>query len=180
VHIVFGGSGFPTASNTNVMRNTSQSSSDAVGMAGWVFLDTNKAASPFPAYPPSQSDYNTLLQKYAFANSKALTALVQIDNGVFTYAEWNWDQVRDSRATRHASHAHALNATAIAAGHAVPEQQAVWSSPAVHRCHQPLRLLHQQPLHQQSHMRRACPRPRRHRCFSSQLQMLWASCCGCR
>ncbi len=93
MHIIFGGFGSSLASNTNSIRNTSQSSSGAVGMAGWAFLNPNKPKPTFPTAPVSQSDYNSLLRNYAFANSKALTALIQIDNGVFTYAEWNWDQV---------------------------------------------------------------------------------------
>jgi hypothetical protein len=72
----------------NFLRNTSTSADGAVGMPGWGF--PNPIVANF--------DKNNL-RHYAFANPKALTALVSIDNGQFAGAEWNWEKA-DSRCRR--------------------------------------------------------------------------------
>jgi hypothetical protein len=72
----------------NFLRNTSSSADGAVGMPGWCF--------PNPLLTNFKPDN---LRHYVFANPKALTALVQIDNGKFFAAEWNWEKA-DSRCRR--------------------------------------------------------------------------------
>jgi hypothetical protein len=74
----------------NFMSNISQSADGAVGLPGYVFLNPSVAAIPDPT---------TSVRNYAFANNKALTALVQINQGNFVYAEWNWDKA-DTRCNR--------------------------------------------------------------------------------
>jgi hypothetical protein len=75
------------------MTNISQSADGAIGLPGYVFLNPSVPAQPDPAPPPTD------LRSYAFANNKALTALVQINQGNFVYAEWNWDKA-DTRCIR--------------------------------------------------------------------------------
>jgi hypothetical protein len=75
----------------NFLRNTSVSADGVVGMPGWAVLNPNLAQNP---------DDAKNLRNYAFANPKALTALVQIDNGQFAGAEWNWEKA-DSRCRRY-------------------------------------------------------------------------------
>jgi len=67
----------------NYMTNISQSADGAIGLPGYVFLNPSVPETPDPT--PSR-------RNYAFANNKALTALVQINQGNFVYAEWNWDK----------------------------------------------------------------------------------------
>ena len=74
----------------NYMTNISQSADGAVGLPGYVFLNPSVPETPDPT--PSR-------RNYAFANNKALTALVQINQGNFVYAEWNWDKA-DTRCNR--------------------------------------------------------------------------------
>jgi hypothetical protein len=75
----------------NFLRNTSTSADGAVGMPGWGFLN--------PVLQPTMANNGSWLRSYAFANPKALTALVQIDSGLFANAEWNWEKA-DSRCRR--------------------------------------------------------------------------------
>ncbi len=79
----------------NFMSNTSTSADGAVGMPGYAYINPTKGSSATPA------DI-TKLQNYAFANAKALTALVRISGGEFASAEWNWDKA-DSRCARSAA-----------------------------------------------------------------------------
>jgi hypothetical protein len=67
----------------NYMSNTSTSADGEVGLPGWMFKN--------PLVVPSASAWSDM-RNYAFANNKALTALVQIDTGVFSSAEWNWEK----------------------------------------------------------------------------------------
>ncbi len=75
----------------NFLRNTSASADGVVGMPGWAVVN--------PALP-SGPDNNKVLRNFAFSNPKALTALVQIENGQFASAEWNWEKA-DSRCRRY-------------------------------------------------------------------------------
>ncbi len=75
----------------NFMTNISQSADGAVGLPSYVFLNPSVAETPDPS---------TSVRNYAFANNKALTALVQINQGSFVYAEWNWDKA-DTRCSRY-------------------------------------------------------------------------------
>jgi hypothetical protein len=74
----------------NTIRGTSASADGAVGMPGWVYRN------------PASSSSTTAPRNLAFANNKALTALVQIDGGQFVFAEWNWEK-SDARCRRSAS-----------------------------------------------------------------------------
>jgi hypothetical protein len=74
----------------NYMSNTSTSADGEVGLPGWMFKN--------PLVVPSASAWSDM-RNYAFANNKALTALVQIDTGVFSSAEWNWEKA-ESRCKR--------------------------------------------------------------------------------
>jgi hypothetical protein len=73
----------------NYLSNTSTSADGEVGLPGWMFKN--------PLVVPG--DAGSDLRSYAFANNKALTALVQIENGVFSTAEWNWEKA-ESRCKR--------------------------------------------------------------------------------
>jgi len=64
----------------NTIRGTSASADGAVGMPGWVYRN------------PASSSSTPAPRNLAFANNKALTALVQIDGGQFVFAEWNWEK----------------------------------------------------------------------------------------
>ena len=75
----------------NFLRNTSASADGVVGMPGWAVVNPTL---------PSGPDNNKVLRNFAFANPKALTALVQIENGQFASAEWNWEKA-DSRCRRY-------------------------------------------------------------------------------
>ena len=86
----FGATQATLSAGTNTLRNTSASADGAVGMPAWVFLNPNLT----PSNPPVFNQRN-----YAFANNKALTALVNIDKGAFVSAEWNWDKA-DTRCKR--------------------------------------------------------------------------------
>ena len=74
----------------NYLSNTSTSADGEVGLPSWMFKN--------PLIVPSASNWNNI-RNYAFANNKALTALVQIDSGVFSSAEWNWEKA-ESRCKR--------------------------------------------------------------------------------
>ena len=86
----FGATQATLSAGFNTLRNTSASADGAVGMPAWVFLNPNLT----PSNPPV---FN--IRNYAFANNKALTALVNIDKGAFVSAEWNWDKA-DTRCKR--------------------------------------------------------------------------------
>jgi hypothetical protein len=89
----FGATQASLDAGTNTLRNSSASADGAIGMPGWVFVNPNLPIIAPPAPVP--------LYNYAFANNKALTALVQIDQGKFSFAEWNWDKA-DTRCKRFA------------------------------------------------------------------------------
>ncbi len=98
----------------NYLANSSISSDGAVGLPGWMFRNPLKAAGEVSADTP--------LRNYVFANNKALTALVQIDTGAFSYAEWNWEK-EDSRCKRSARECVRFCVDVLTLVSAQPEQQ---------------------------------------------------------
>ena len=75
----------------NYLSNTSTSADGEVGLPSWMFKN--------PLVDPKSGSAWSNIRNYAFANNKALTALVQIDTGVFSSAEWNWEKA-ESRCKR--------------------------------------------------------------------------------
>jgi hypothetical protein len=127
----------------NFLSNTSTSADGAVGMPGYAYLNPTKGSS---AAPPDV----TKLQSYAFANAKALTALVQISAGEFVSAEWNWDKA-DSRCTRSAA---AAMSAAVSSDPDLPQPLRSRYSFLHAEAGEPVRPRHRQSLHQQPGVRR--------------------------